>query len=65
MKIAGSDLALHTPDPTSGEYTTEWNTTGINATKKGKREDIALQLTVWETCISPAEILMRVGTRPS
>ncbi|TKR60373.1 hypothetical protein L596_027628 [Steinernema carpocapsae] len=44
MHIAGSDLALHTDNPQSGEYTTEWNTTGIEPTRQGSRQDLNLTL---------------------
>ncbi|CAJ0590131.1 unnamed protein product [Cylicocyclus nassatus] len=44
MHLAGSDLQLHTEDPKNGEYTTEWNTTGIDVCKKGDRNNIGLTL---------------------
>uniref|UniRef100_A0A0N4XCK5 CB1 cannabinoid receptor-interacting protein 1 n=1 Tax=Nippostrongylus brasiliensis TaxID=27835 RepID=A0A0N4XCK5_NIPBR len=44
MHLAGSDLQLHTDDPKSGEYATEWNTTGIDVCKKGERNNIGLTL---------------------
>uniref|UniRef100_A0A914W6H1 CB1 cannabinoid receptor-interacting protein 1 n=1 Tax=Plectus sambesii TaxID=2011161 RepID=A0A914W6H1_9BILA len=44
MHIAGSDLPLHALNHTSGEYRTEWNTTGIDPTKQTTRQDISLTL---------------------
>ncbi|KJH42420.1 hypothetical protein DICVIV_11591 [Dictyocaulus viviparus] len=44
MHLAGCDLQLHTDDPTSGQYSTEWNTTGIDVCKKGVRNNISLIL---------------------
>lgn len=44
MHLAGCDLQLHTDDPKSGEYSTEWNTTGIDVCKKGARNNIGLTL---------------------
>ncbi|EPB79236.1 hypothetical protein ANCCEY_01659 [Ancylostoma ceylanicum] len=44
MHLAGSDLQLHTDDPKSGQYSTEWNTTGIDVCKKGARNNIGLTL---------------------
>ncbi|EYB89469.1 hypothetical protein Y032_0231g2994 [Ancylostoma ceylanicum] len=46
MHLAGSDLQLHTDDPKSGQYSTEWNTTGIDVCKKGARNNIGLTLQV-------------------
>lgn len=46
MHLAGCDLQLHTDDPKSGEYSTEWNTTGIDVCKKGARNNIGLTLQV-------------------
>ncbi|KAK0410883.1 hypothetical protein QR680_005379 [Steinernema hermaphroditum] len=44
MHIAGSDLALHSENPQSGEYTTEWNTTGMPPNNKGSRQDLNITL---------------------
>ncbi|KAK6753109.1 hypothetical protein RB195_012607 [Necator americanus] len=44
MHLAGCDLQLHTDDPKSGQYSTEWNTTGIDICKKGSRNNIGLTL---------------------
>nr|CDJ90509.1 Hypothetical protein CBG19572 [Haemonchus contortus] len=44
MHLAGCDLQLHTDDPKSGQYSTEWNTTGIDVCKKGARNNIGLIL---------------------
>jgi hypothetical protein len=46
MHLAGSDLALHSLNPKSGEYTTEWNTTGIDPSKQATRQDLHLTLQV-------------------
>ncbi|VDO09831.1 unnamed protein product, partial [Haemonchus placei] len=46
MHLAGCDLQLHTDDPKSGQYSTEWNTTGIDVCKKGARNNIGLILQV-------------------
>ena len=47
LHLGGSDLELVVMNgPNSGEYTAEWNTTGIDPTKKGDRQDITMILTV-------------------
>uniref|UniRef100_A0A914BWJ5 CB1 cannabinoid receptor-interacting protein 1 n=1 Tax=Acrobeloides nanus TaxID=290746 RepID=A0A914BWJ5_9BILA len=46
LHLGGSDLELVVMNgPNSGEYTAEWNTTGIDPTKKGDRQDITMILT--------------------
>lgn len=50
MHIAGSDLPLHALNHTSGEYRTEWNTTGIDPTKQTTRQDLLLTLQVNGYC---------------
>lgn len=44
LHIAGTDLML-IKEKEPGEFSTVWNTTGIEASKKGTREDILLILT--------------------
>ncbi|VDM52289.1 unnamed protein product [Angiostrongylus costaricensis] len=51
MHLAGCDLQLHTDVPNSGQYTTEWNTTGIDVCKKGARNNIGLTLQVLLTVL--------------
>lgn len=46
MTIAGSDLGLHKKSPQDTQYDTEWNTTGIEPTKHGARQDITISLKV-------------------
>lgn len=46
VTMGGSDLALLTEKPGSGESTADWNTTGLGPTAKGQREDLALVLHV-------------------
>ncbi|KAH7730838.1 Protein F29A7.4 [Aphelenchoides avenae] len=44
LQLAGCDLELITDHPQSGDYNATWNTTGINPTKKGSRQDCLLVL---------------------
>uniref|UniRef100_A0A7E4W3E5 CB1 cannabinoid receptor-interacting protein 1 n=1 Tax=Panagrellus redivivus TaxID=6233 RepID=A0A7E4W3E5_PANRE len=44
LHIAGSDLELRCDGPARGEYDSVWNTTGINPTKKGARQDLVVVL---------------------
>lgn len=46
MHIAGSDLALHRTSPNGGEYTAEWNTTGIDPTRQATRQQLPITLQV-------------------
>ncbi|VDM45816.1 unnamed protein product [Toxocara canis] len=44
LHIAGSDLALHRASPNGGEYTAEWNTTGIEPTRQATRQQLQVTL---------------------
>uniref|UniRef100_A0A915C921 CB1 cannabinoid receptor-interacting protein 1 n=1 Tax=Parascaris univalens TaxID=6257 RepID=A0A915C921_PARUN len=44
LHIAGSDLALHRTSPNGGEYTAEWNTTGIDPTRQATRQQLPITL---------------------
>jgi hypothetical protein len=46
MKLGGDDLPLHSSKPNSGEFTTEWNTTGMEPTKRSARDDVVVSLQV-------------------
>jgi hypothetical protein len=46
LHFGGSDLELIGGPPNSGEYSAIWNTTGIDANKRGARQDLLFVLTV-------------------
>lgn len=46
LHLGGADLQLATNDPKSGQYSADWVTAGIDASKKGDRTKINFILQV-------------------
>lgn len=51
FQFGGNNLTLTSTSPGSGEYIAVWNTTGIEPTRKGLRQDYIFILSVSVYCI--------------